>query len=459
MEDNQNNVQNEVNNVEQKVSENKLQKSGKGKTIVLMIIVLLLVLAIGLGGGYLLSNKNSENSTNNTINSTTDNTTNITTNTTDNTTNTANTDISKNNVVGVIDENKDNELRDQMTIAKKDENGNVIWRYTTLKSNIPVERSNSGLNLIGTNNGKVYLCDWGNLYILDEQTGKVLKSNVNIDEKIGYATANAFDKDNNLYTVSYPMYLRKIDENGNFLCSTGELWDKGLIWPKSLKIENDTLIAEYYEGTAKVALGDLSIKEISYNTNENQTSNSNNISYKKEYIKIIEKVQSEYPNTDIQCDLIYFNNDDIPDLVIGIQGYWVSLYIYENGTVYNPIKEWSYGMMGNTGYMYLEKKGIVSNHNSDFAGAISTDSILILNSKKEFDTLLSRGEGATMPEDFPDNEAVKKDLEETSGYYYNGDKLTEEQYNNKLNELSIDKANFKQLDGSKNIEDVKKQLQ
>ncbi len=69
-------------------------------------------------------------------------------------------------------------------------------------------------------------------------------------------------------------------------------------------------------------------------------------------------------------NLIYFDDDDIPELVAGAQGYYVSLYTYCDGKVYPLMDQWAYGAMGNAGYEYSERKNSLRNYNADFAGAI-----------------------------------------------------------------------------------------
>lgn len=195
--------------------------------------------------------------------------------------------------------------------------------------------------------------------------------------------------------------------------------------------------------------------------NDNDSLNIKDSEYAKEYIKIIDNIEKDKDSDDITCDLIYFNNDNIPDLVIGNPGYWVSLYIYEDGNVYNLIDDWAYGVMGNAGYSYIEKKGIILNHNSDFAGAISIDSILILNSKNEFDGLHNISKGADIEKTDPMYEDVQKTLAETEGYSYNEETISEQEYNDKLKELSINPNDYsasKILEGSQTTAELKKQL-
>ena len=61
----------------------------------------------------------------------------------------------------------------------------------------------------------------------------------------------------------------------------------------------------------------------------------------------------------------------------------------------------------------------------------------------------------------PMYEEVQKDLEKTAGYYYNDQKISEQEFNNKVKEMSVstDSKDYKTLDGSKSIEEIKSQLQ
>ncbi len=69
-------------------------------------------------------------------------------------------------------------------------------------------------------------------------------------------------------------------------------------------------------------------------------------------------------------DLIYADDDDIPELVVDVPGYGVSLYAYENGKAHCLMNDWAYGAMGNAGYSYIPGTGVYYNGNADHAGAI-----------------------------------------------------------------------------------------
>ena len=99
------------------------------------------------------------------------------------------------------------------------------------------------------------------------------------------------------------------------------------------------------------------------------------------YMKIIKKMNKEdkareknpyFDNDAYTYNLIYFNNDSIPELVVGLNGYWVSMYTYDKkkNKVYTVMDQWGYGAGGNPGYSYLPKKNVLYNTNSDYAGAV-----------------------------------------------------------------------------------------
>lgn len=246
MENNENNENNVQNQVKQK------DNGGKAVLVILLIILLILTLAIGIGGGYLLS-QNNKTQSNNASNSNNDN-------------------KNENKVVSVVEvENNSEMVKRQMTIEGKDKDNNTVWSYTTPKENIPEEIVNRGLKLIETRKGKVYLCDWGKLYILDEQTGKVLAKNT--EHNMGAAKVYVFDENDNLYTISYLSSLDKFDTNANLVKSTGEAWDKGLAWPQKMTLNGNNLTIDYGdEGVITFNKDTFETVE----TKQDTSSNSNN---------------------------------------------------------------------------------------------------------------------------------------------------------------------------------------
>lgn len=89
--------------------------------------------------------------------------------------------------------------------------------------------------------------------------------------------------------------------------------------------------------------------------------------YKTAYLDVINSAEDS--NT-LKYGLIYFDEDDIPELVLGNEGYWVSMYKYANGEIHALMDHWGYGAMGNSGYAYVPKMNSVRNYNTDYAGLI-----------------------------------------------------------------------------------------
>lgn len=495
MENNENNVQNQE------------KKIRKGVSLPLVIILLILVLALGIGGGFLLSkgigfNKDENNSANNVatdnafiqsyigkiytdevgwklkINNIDDDKINFT--------------VTINKIYGsfdakgkLLDKKVEFEFDPQYKLETKGyltfDNGKILMNitegsnqffYKTQKLEFVEEKDGSRengnedinklFNQINKDNFKKIeiglitdTFDYTKKESTDYQLAqKIINNASNIKEvkeldvkslpNMNYVIINfnnsyvtiSFNNDGDSITIS-----TGVDES--FKCWKGSNNDI-----ESFK----TIINNFMKQTTENASANTSV-----NTNTTKTQKE----YAKEYLKIIDEVRAKYSNTDLKYDLIYFNNDNIPDLVIGVSGYWVSLYVYEDGKVYNPVDEWSYGAMGNVGYDYLEKKGAIYNYNSDFAGGVGTSSISIYNSKHEFDTLSHRDKGADMVPTDPMYEEVQKDLEKTAGYYYNDQKISEQEFNNKVKEMSVstDSKDYKTLDGSKSIEEIKSQLQ
>ena len=86
-------------------------------------------------------------------------------------------------------------------------------------------------------------------------------------------------------------------------------------------------------------------------------------------------------------DLIDVDGDDIPELAAGVRGYWVSLYTFSEGTLYQPAAEWPYGAGGNAGYEYSPGRNSLRNYNTDFAGAILYTTYMRLGESHSIDTV------------------------------------------------------------------------
>ena len=86
----------------------------------------------------------------------------------------------------------------------------------------------------------------------------------------------------------------------------------------------------------------------------------------------------EYENeyAKMYFSMIYLDNDDIPELICGLDSYYVSMYAYKDGEAKLVIDNWPYGAFGNAGYDFYERTGLITNYNSDYAGLVTYLSIM-----------------------------------------------------------------------------------
>lgn len=178
----------------------------------------------------------------------------------------------------------------------------------------------------------------------------------------------------------------------------------------------------------------------------------------KEYMKILKKMHKEdskYYNNSYTYDLIYFNNDSIPEFIVGIDGYWVSMYTYDKKKkkVYTVMDRWGYGAGGNPGYEYLPKKNTLLNYNSDHAGAeryvfcgkMKNHKIVDRNKK----TLVMKQYIDKNHNGYPDD----GEYTEKTYYYYGKKKVSKKRFNS-----YIKSGKYKYIIGRMSYKKMKKKL-
>jgi len=123
---------------------------------------------------------------------------------------------------------------------------------------------------------------------------------------------------------------------------------------KEEKIENNNLTDITNNEQAIINNDDVTEGENTFSLDE-ETAN--------EYIKLIGKYVNEYPDSELKFELVYFDNNDIPDLVIDL-GSDINLFEYENGEMKTIIEHYSYGVHGRWP-SYYEKKGVLTDYATD----------------------------------------------------------------------------------------------
>lgn len=111
-------------------------------------------------------------------------------------------------------------------------------------------------------------------------------------------------------------------------------------------------------------------------------------SYQEAYTAVA-RFYSLKSDNEYTYDLIYVDEDDIPELSAGVHGYFVDLYTYENGTLYLPMNGWPYGAAGNSGYDYAPRQNSIRNYDQDFAGLIMNTTYMKINEEHAIETVAS----------------------------------------------------------------------
>ena len=92
--------------------------------------------------------------------------------------------------------------------------------------------------------------------------------------------------------------------------------------------------------------------EFQTETQSEQEVKMNHDNWTQAYISVIAELQENWDLDRMDFGLIYVNDDDIPELVFGPEGYWVSVYTWQDGQVYTVMDQEAYGTWGRN-YTYI----------------------------------------------------------------------------------------------------------
>ncbi len=176
-------------------------------------------------------------------------------------------------------------------------------------------------------------------------------------------------------------------------------------------------------------------------------------SWKKAYLNLMQAIvlgQTEVHNKELTYRLIYINEDEIPELVVSQNGYFVSVFTYAPEGQYGDVKEVNvllencgYGAMGNVGYYYLPKDNIIYNYNADFAGAAGTTWYGYINEKNQLDSKYTI---------YYEDIDMQDDSEECK-YYFNGKEISKDLY-----ETYYIDGNFKFIEGNRKAYEIVEEI-
>ena len=170
---------------------------------------------------------------------------------------------------------------------------------------------------------------------------------------------------------------------------------------------------------------------------------------------------SKLKNT--KYELIFLNDDNIPELVASEEDEWVELYTFVDGKVKaieidsNDSHRLVIGKDGNQAYEYIPKTGIVHNLSSDYVGLIYKYNYKLLSSKMKLEDVYSEEMIEIHFEDInsnfipDDDERYSQDI---SYYFFGKKQLSEEKFIDYMIE-----DDYENLVGTKNAEDMKYELE
>ncbi|MBC5738444.1 hypothetical protein [Lawsonibacter faecis] len=148
------------------------------------------------------------------------------------------------------------------------------------------------------------------------------------------------------------------------------------------------------------------------------------VGYARAYAEKVNEMEAEAEG--LRYALIYLDEDNVPELVAGRPGYFVSVYQYAGGELYAVMDQWGYGAMGNHGYEYIPKGNVIRNYNGDLAGAIMYVTYLKINGRHETESYYKDALSSWMFEDTNGNYQIDEDepLGVEAYYYYGGQEIS-----------------------------------
>ena len=155
--------------------------------------------------------------------------------------------------------------------------------------------------------------------------------------------------------------------------------------------------------------------------------------WKVAYIKMMDELfKADESAGEYEYAFLYIDEDEIPELVYGHSGYWVSVCTYAPGKeslgvkdVATVMERWPYGAFGNVGYEYLPGENLMRNFDQDQAGAVRYTSYFKVGDEKETEDLYYL---KSVVYDEEGNISAKGETGSVE-YFYNGEReITEEEY-------------------------------
>ena len=173
-------------------------------------------------------------------------------------------------------------------------------------------------------------------------------------------------------------------------------------------------------------------------TESAEPSDAEKIEYLSAYSELIDQLEKEY-EWKLAYDLIYLDEDGIPELIVDDLGFWLSIYTYADGEIYTPMDQWSYGFLGILGYEYLPRQNVIREYDQDQAGAILNVYFARLNEAYELELIRYLLEGM---------------MDEDGNYVYGDDPLDWDEWRYFYEDKNISEEAYRRLEMQGPFEDM-----
>ena len=176
--------------------------------------------------------------------------------------------------------------------------------------------------------------------------------------------------------------------------------------------------------------------------------------WKDAYEWVVGNLSKSVDYDDLEYALIYFNDDDIPELVIDYPGYSVSMCSYRDGKLVYSINAWPYGAFGNSGYDYYEKGNLAIGAYTEDAGDIRYTIYYRMDDSGEVNCVYE--EKCYYCYDIDGDGTISDDEEGQMEYLCNTDEdLTQEEIKQRIDDLKDELSDnkLKGLNGEMNLID------
>lgn len=183
-----------------------------------------------------------------------------------------------------------------------------------------------------------------------------------------------------------------------------------------------------------------------YGIEKKEDTNQSQSDYTQAYIDIINEFEKEFPEWN-QYDLIYLDDDDVPELVADVNGYYVSVLTYDNGVVYTLMDDMAYGSQGCVGYEYLPRQNVVHCFYLE-QGIIAHDCYMTVGNDHELNNYYEEELSIMSYQDKNENG------EGFQYYFYGNNEITEEEYDSYMIQ-----GEYEYLYGTKTAEEIIHELQ